>query len=209
MPAPASPRPPEEIGLPNFLAVSKPRTRNTGWIWALLVVIALAAGGTAAFLKWGRQWIVKPADLGLETYDINGAFLIRWDRESNVVRTATHATIEIQDGADKTPIELSRGELAVGGYGYVRRTGQVSVHMKVEGEIPADEYSNFNSSQSLGSQPAAAPAAANESQSGLEKALAEKEHLKTELINESMQSLELRQQVADLTRQLAEERAKK
>jgi predicted nucleic acid-binding Zn-ribbon protein len=76
--------------------------------------------------------------------------------------------------------------------------------MKVEGAYPADEYSNFNSTQSFGSQQAPTP----ENDSGVKKALAEKEHLKTELINESMQSLELRQQITDLKRQLAEERAK-
>jgi hypothetical protein len=191
-----------EIGIPGFLAESRRKPRNTGWIWALLGIILLCGGGGAAVLKWGR--LAKPTDLGLETYDINGAFLIRWDRESPLIRTATQATLEIQDGGEKTPIPLSPAELAVGGYGYIRRTGQVSVHMKVDGATPAEEYSNFNNAQSLGSQQNPTSPA----ESVLAQALAEKEHLKTELINESMQSLELRRQITDLHRQLAEERAK-
>jgi hypothetical protein len=147
----------------------------------------------------------KPADLGLETYDINGAFLIRWERDSSIIQAAKHATLEIQDGGEKKTIELTHADLAIGGCGYMRRTGQVSVHMKVQGPTPADEYCNFNSAQSLGSQQNAAP----ESESRLAEALTEKEHLKTELINESMQSQELRREIADLKRQLEEERAKK
>jgi hypothetical protein len=194
-----------EVNIPRFLAENPPTVeRWTGWIWAVLILLLLGAGGAFAYWKFGPLQFGKTAELGLETYDINGSFLIRWDRESKVVRTATRAVIEIQDGADKPVIELSRGELTMGGCGYVRRSGQVSVHMKVEGDYPAEEYSNFSSAQSLGSQQAPTP----ESESGLQKALADKEHLKTELINESMQSLELRQQISDLKRQLAEERAK-
>jgi proteasome lid subunit RPN8/RPN11 len=194
---------PSEVGLPTFLAAETPRLhRRAPWTWAVLLFVVIAAAGFA-YWKWGQFAFGKTVDLGLETYDINGSFLVRWDRDSRVVRGATRAIIEIQDAADKTPIELTRAELSVGGYGYVRRTGNVSVHMKVEGDIPADEYSNFNSAQSLGSQQTPGPES-----DALQKALTDKEHLKTELINESMQALELRQQIADLKRQLAEERAK-
>ena len=201
-PTPAPPARPE-VGVPGLLAESTHRKqRNLGWIWALLGIILLCGAGGAAVLKWGR--LGKPTDLGLETYDINGAFLIRWDRESPLIRTATQATLEIQDGGEKTPIPLSPAELAIGGYGYMRRTGQVSVYMKVEGTSTAEEYSNFNSSQSLGSQQTPTSPA----ESALAQAVAEREHLKTELINESMQSLELRRQITELRRQLAEEHAK-
>jgi hypothetical protein len=168
----------------------------------LLAILVLLIVGGAIFLKFGR--VAKPEGLGLETYDINGAFLIRWDRESSAIRAASHATLEIEDGGEKTPIELSPGELEVGGYGYLRRTAQVSVRMKVDGPPPLEEYSNFKGVQALGSQPAQAP----ETSDVLTRALREKEHLKTELINESMQSSELRREVKSLRKQLAEERAK-
>jgi proteasome lid subunit RPN8/RPN11 len=201
----SEPSAPVEIGLPSFLAEPKfVDSRRNRRIWAQVAVIFLlfaAVGG--AVLKWGRP--SKPSDLGLETYDINGSFLIRWDRDSSVIRNAKRASLEIQDGGEKTPIELTSTELAAGGYGYMRRTGQVSVHMKVDGGAPAEEYSNFNAAQSLGSQ----QAPTGEAEPALAQALAEKEHLKTELINESMQSRDLRQEVASLRRQLAEERAKK
>lgn len=176
--------------------------RNAGWIWALVIILLLAGGASAAFLKWGR--IARPVDLGLETYDINGAFLIRWDRGSASILGATHATLEIDDGGEKIPIDLSPGELAFGGYGYLRRTAQVSVHMKVDGPTPVEEYSNFKGVQAPGSPPAQSPEASHD----LARALEEKAHLKTELINESMLSAELRKEVASLRRQLAEERAK-
>jgi len=133
----------------------------------------------------------------VKDYDVNGAFLVRWDRESNVVRTATQATLEIQDGSEKTPITLTRADLRVGGFGYMRRSSQVSVHMKVEGATPADEYSNFvGKGDPTGDS------------SPLGKALAEKEHLKAELLNEKTQTEQLRREVASLRQQLAEERAK-
>jgi hypothetical protein len=207
-PAPSQPEPVKrvEIGLPSFdLAESETRsTRKTGWIWTLAIILLLGAGGGAAFLKWGR--VGRAMSLGLETYDINGAFLIRWDRLAVPVLQATRATIEIEDGGEKNePIPLSPAELSVGGYGYMRRTARVSVHMTVEGPINMDEYSNFEAIRALGSKPPDAPEAAN----ALTLAIQEKEHLKTELLNESMQSTELRREIASLRRQLAEARARK
>lgn len=193
-----------EVNLPAFLTPPKPKgNRNMRWIWALCSIVLLVCGAGAAALSWDR--FAKPIDIGLETYDINGSFLVRWDRDSRLIRSATRATLEIQDGGEKPPpIELTPMELLAGGYGYMRRSGQVSVHMKVEGQTPAEEYSNFNSAQSLGSM----PPTGSEAGPGLAQALAEKEHLKTELINESMQSEALRREIASLRRQLAEERAR-
>jgi proteasome lid subunit RPN8/RPN11 len=187
--------------VPRFLAETPPVKKSHTWIWAIAGILLLCGAGGTALLKWTN--LSRPMDLGLETYDINGAFLIRWDRESSVVRGARHATLEIQDGAEKTPIELSRAELAVGGYGYIRHTGQVSVRMKVDGSFPAEEYSNFSTAQALGSKTATAP----EKDAALAKAIEEKEHLKTELINESMQSVDLRREITSLRRQLEEARA--
>ena len=189
-----------EIGMQSFdLAESAARDRrNTGWIWVLAIFILLAGGGSAAFLMSGR--VAKPVDLGLETYDLNGALLIRWDRSSAVIRGATRAELEIEDGGETFPVPLSPGQLAAGGYGYLRRTAEVSVRMKVDGPTPVEEYSNFNGV----AQPALSPGTKNE----LARALEEKEHLKTELINESMQSSELRREITLLRRQLAEGRAK-
>jgi len=203
--APATTLAPEEVGLPSFLAEPVPqehRSRRRLWL-QLAAVFLLCAAGAGAVLKWGR--LTRGSELGLETYDINGSFLIRWDRDSAAIRSSRHATLEIQDGGEKTPIELNGAELAAGGYGYIRRTGQVSVHMKVDGVTPTEEYSNFSAAQSLGSQ----QSPPGDGQSPLAQALAEKEHLKTELINESMQSQELRREVTDLRRQLDEARANK
>ena len=199
----SAPAPPtaSDAQVPRFLAETPPSNKRHAWAWAIAGILLLCGLGGTALLKWSN--LTRPMDLGLETYDINGAFLIRWDRESSVVRGARHATLEIQDGADKTPIELSRAELTVGGYGYMRHTGQVSVRMKVDGVLPAEEYSNFSTAQALGSKTATAP----EKDAALAKAIEEKEHLKTELINESMQSLDLRRENASLRRQLEEARA--
>ncbi len=199
----SEPPAPVEIELPRFLTKAKVRKqRSTRWIWVLATIILLCGAGAAAVLGWGR--FAMPAALGLETYDVNGAFLIRWDRDSRVLRSATRVTLEIQDGGEKNTYPLTPADLAVGGYGYLRRTGQVSVRMNVEGPTPVEEDSNFNIAQSLGSQQP--PATGTES--GLAELLKEKEHLKTELINESMQSLDLRREITSLRRQLAEERAK-
>ena len=75
----------------------------------MIVIILLTAGGGAAIRKWGR--VAKPISLGLETYDINGAFLIRWDRLALPVLNATHGTIEIEDGGEKSELHRfgSRG----------------------------------------------------------------------------------------------------
>ena len=138
-------------------------------MWTVVVLILLCGAGGAAVMEWGK--FGKPTDLGLETYDINGAFLIRWDRDSAAFRYANKVMLEIQDGGEKYPTELSHAELAVGRLcGYMRRTGQVSVHMKVEGPIPAEEYSNFNVTQSLGSQ----QTPTGEKEPGLSQALQER-----------------------------------
>jgi hypothetical protein len=163
----------------------------------------LGSGGITAFLRWGG--VAKPGGLGLETYDVNGAFLIRWDRMSSAITRAGHATLEIDDGGEKAPpIDLGPGELASGGYGYLRRTARISVHMVVDGPTPVEEYSNFKGAQVAASQ----TSKTREHPDGLAQALAENEHLKTELINESMQSAELRREIAKLRSQLAEDRAK-
>ncbi len=198
-------RKPLEIGLHSFdVAESAARgQRKSSWVWALVIIILLGAGGITAFLKWGR--IAKPGGLGLETYDINGAFLIRWDRTSSAITGARHATLDIDDGGEKiSPIDLGPGELAAGGYGYMRRTPQVSVHMTIDGPTPVDEYSNFRGVPVVASRSTETP----EQPNGSNKTQQEKEHLKTELINESMQTIELRREINSLRRQLAEERAR-
>ena len=67
-----------------------------------------------------------------------------------------------------------------------------------------DEYSNFEAVRAFGSKPPDAPEAVN----ALTLAIEEKEHLKTELLNESMQSTELRREIASLKKQLVELRAR-
>jgi proteasome lid subunit RPN8/RPN11 len=60
IPAPEPPVP-VEIALPGFLALSRfTKTRNTGWIWALIAIVFLGCAGGAAVLKWGR--LAKPVD---------------------------------------------------------------------------------------------------------------------------------------------------
>ena len=162
-----------------------------------MIILAIAAVGFA-YLHWRPT--TNLAGLGLETYDLNGSFLIRWDRDSDAVRQAKRAVLEIQDGGDTTPVELTAGQLAAGGYGYTRRSRDVSVRMKVEGPIAADETSNFTTSQSL--EPPSGPSGDTD----LSRALQEKERLKTELINDSMKMQELRATAAELRRQLAAER---
>jgi len=202
-----SPEPREEatpepkIGLPSFdLAQSSAASnrRNAPWLVAAAVIILAIAAVGFAYLHWRPT--TNLAGLGLETYDLNGSFLIRWDRDSDAVRQAKRAVLEIQDGGDTTPVELTAGQLAAGGYGYTRRSRDVSVRMKVEGPIAADETSNFTTSQSL--EPPSGPSGDTD----LSRALQEKERLKTELINDSMKMQELRATAAELRRQLAAER---
>jgi hypothetical protein len=193
------------IGLRSFdlAETNLHRKRSHSWLWVFAVIIALA-GGAAGMLAWTKM--NRSPDLGLETYDINGAFLIRWDRESSVIHSAASAKLEIQDGNDKTSIDLTPAALAVGGFGYMRRTSQVSVHMTVDGSEPAQEYSNFSGAQALGSK-------SNPDAYGSDGAMygttGDKAHLATQFLNESMQTAELRREIDSLRQQLAEERARK
>lgn len=201
--APSTP-PTDLVGIPSFdlAAAAAVKSRRTGWIWAAIFLVLLGVG-CAAFLEWGRVGV--PATLGLETYDINGAFLIRWDRNSPAIRHASRATLEIEDGGEKVePISLTTEELSAGGYPYMRHTAQVSVRMTIEGPAPLEEFTNFGPAQALGSQ----PLQGNQPPALLAQALQEKQHLTTELINESMQTAELRREIISLRRQLAEERAR-
>jgi hypothetical protein len=194
-------KPVREIGLPSFdLAHSNAASnrRNAPWLVAAAVIILAIAAVGFAYLHWRPT--ANLASLGLETYDLNGSFLIRWDRDSEALRQARRAVLEIQDGGEMTPVELTAGQMAAGGYGYMRRSRDVSVRMKVEGPVAADETSNFTTSQSL--VPPSGPSADTD----LSRALQEKERLKTELINDSMKMQELRATVAELRRQLAAQR---
>jgi proteasome lid subunit RPN8/RPN11 len=194
-----------EPGLHSFnVAEAEARKRRRiGWMWVFAIFMLLvAAGGAVAFVKWER--VGKVEGLGLETYDMKGVFLIRWDRESRVIRSATHATLEIDDGGEKIPIELSPAELGSGGYPFTRRSAEVSVRMKVDGTPPVEEFLNFKGEPGQEAEPAQTP----EDSNALTQALREKENLKTELINESMKSSELRREITALKRQLAEARAK-
>lgn len=178
------------------------KSRPLRWVWAAVVLLVVFAGAGAVFVQWSRTG--RPATLGLETYDINGAFLIRWDRNAPSIREASRAIIEIEDGGQKVdPVTLTAEELAIGGFPYMRRTAEVTVQMRTEGPLPLEESVNFGPNQALGSQPLQSTQPPNM----LAQALAEKQHLTTELINESMQTSELRREVVSLRRQLAEERA--
>jgi hypothetical protein len=190
-----------QIGLPSFDLAQSNRAsnrRNAPWLVAAAVIILAIAAVGFAYLHW-RPTTNLPG-LGLETYDLNGSFLIRWDRDSEALRQARRVILEIQDGGEMTPVELTAGQMAAGGYGYMRRSRDVSVRMKVEGPVAADEISNFTTSQSL------VPPSDPSGDTDLSRALQEKERLKTELINDSMKMQDLRATVAELRRQLAAQR---
>ncbi len=156
------------------------------------------------FLTW-YTLPAKPAELGLETYDVNGAFLIRWDRDSKIIREAKRATLDIQDGGEDTPIELTPNDLAIGGYGYMRRTGDISVNLKVDGPTSAEEHSNFKGAEGLGSKPE--PMAKSDS-AQLAQALEENRRLKTDLVNQNIRTQNLSRENAGLRSRLAEHAVK-
>jgi hypothetical protein len=87
-----------------------------------------------------------------------GQLRIQWNQGSRTILGASHAVIEITDGAgpqERQQVNLTASQLASGGITYMRKTGDVQIRMDVTGSGGAvEEGSRF-----LGNPPDAAATA--------------------------------------------------
>jgi proteasome lid subunit RPN8/RPN11 len=135
---PLAPAP--EVDAPHFGQTGKQRSWRGVKVAAILAV-GLAAGGLGYQTRdyWVPRVIAKaravlPKEpetyLSLAVSDDDGQLKIQWDRNAPAVRSASDATIEINDG-NTVPrlVLLDPGHLAAGSFTYARESEHVDVTM--------------------------------------------------------------------------------
>jgi len=89
---------------------------------------ALAA---AVILLSFFYWRAQKQELSLSVADSSGQLRITWNREANSVQAGRHGQLEITDGAQKFRVELDPEQLRGGAAIYARRSGDVTVRLRV------------------------------------------------------------------------------
>ena len=122
-----------------------------GWIWLVPVLLALIVLGTMLdrhtvdqILGW-REGVSKPASFGFRASDAGDELRIEWDRNSQAIREAARASLEIKDGTVTVPIALDSGRLREGFFNYTRKSGDLELRMTVypPSGAPAQEFTKF------------------------------------------------------------------
>lgn len=116
---------------PLFAAYGEPKR---GIRWGLLVSLLLVAALVcAAALLIPRLMSNQPDTAGLRVEESGSLLLVRWDQTIPRLRFADEGIVEINDGGTAQTIRLDREELAAGMLTYVRRSGDVTVGLRVRG----------------------------------------------------------------------------
>jgi proteasome lid subunit RPN8/RPN11 len=118
--------------------------RPAGWLKAMAILaVGLAIGGAGYQTRqyWLPQVIAKShavlpqepdPSLALAVSDDNGQLKIQWDRNTQAVRNAREATLEVSDGgAASLSVRLDRAHLSSGGFTYGRQAERVDVTLVV------------------------------------------------------------------------------
>ena len=122
-----------------------------GWIWLVPALLALIVVGTMLdrsvvnrIMGW-REGVSKPASFGFRASDAGDELRIEWDRNSQTIREAARASLEIKDGTVTVPIALDSGRLREGFFNYTRKSGELELRMTVypPSGAPAQEFTKF------------------------------------------------------------------
>jgi hypothetical protein len=128
-PRPADPAP------PSFLA--PPAARDWRWLTPALAVAMGLAVVVAGYQTW-RLWLpglaaaIRPTaevPIRLNVMDSDGQLQIQWDGNSPIVREATNATLEIDDGPLPRKIQLDARHLKAGTFTYARQGPRVDLSL--------------------------------------------------------------------------------
>jgi len=140
-PAPeASTRPTADLPLPSFLAPPTERKSHRFLVPALAIAICLAV--VAAGYQTRDLWLPgltaaiwpspsPPLFIRLNTSDSDGQLQIQWDGNSPMVRRATDAILEIDDGPVRQEIQLDARHLQAGTITYGRQGARVDIKLAI------------------------------------------------------------------------------
>lgn len=124
----------------------------------LLVILGLVF--VPGLLPWRSQAPAPPSaessGLALRAERSGGQWLLTWNRESEAIKTATKATLSINDGEQRENVDLDLAQLRNGSIVYSPLTGDVSFRLDVTGPDPSKSLSEYV--RALGTRPSAMPA---------------------------------------------------
>ena len=127
-----------ELPLPSFLA--PPAAPKSHWflVTALAIAVCLAAAAVGYQTRdlWlprltAAIWPAPPLFIGINTSDSDGQLQIQWDGNSPVVRRATDAILEIDDGSVRQQIQLDARHLQAGMITYSRQGTRVDIKLAI------------------------------------------------------------------------------
>ncbi|MCC6861771.1 MAG: hypothetical protein IT158_24585 [Bryobacterales bacterium] len=107
--------------------------RRTGWLWAAAILL-LAAVFVPPAVELTRRRAAAPELAQLRVFDDRGFLHIEWDRNAPAVRNASRGRLIIQDGGERTEVELDPATLLNGAVTYQRRSPSVTVRLVVPGQ---------------------------------------------------------------------------
>jgi proteasome lid subunit RPN8/RPN11 len=157
-PAPeASARQTAELPIPSFLA--PPAEPKSHWLLATVLAIAICLVAAAVGYQTRDLWLPRltaaispapPLSIGLNTSDSDGQLQIQWDGNSPVVRRATNAILEIDDGPVRQEIQLDPRHLQAGTITYGRQGARVDIKLAIL--LPGGQWAR-GAASFLGSPP--------------------------------------------------------
>ncbi len=130
--------PDPETPLPAYTALSEsPQRRRRGWVWIPFSFTFLALGLLLGFQSALTFYPHPPAleaseySLGLSATTRNDNVLVRWNRESPVIRAAEHGRLNIKDGSYNKLVELDSGALQTGSVMYPPVSANVTLEFQI------------------------------------------------------------------------------
>ena len=101
------------------------RRKTDFWLglWTLCFVAATA--GIAYFSPLTPRQLEATQPINLQVTDDGGRLRIDWDKNHDVIRTASGATLEVDDGGVTNRYPVEPQTLRAGGFDYIRKTPDV------------------------------------------------------------------------------------
>jgi hypothetical protein len=129
----AAPPRDEPILPPSEAVRSAVRAHSTRTLWRYLAVaVALPLLLIGGYVAWEWFDFRGARGLKLQVENMNGQLRIEWDRNSDLIRTAAGATLEIHDGAKQLSLWFRADDLRVGSVTYVPQSPEVRLRLRVQ-----------------------------------------------------------------------------
>ena len=130
-----------DLPIPSFLAPPAGPKSHRFLVAALVIAVCLAAVATGYQTR--DLWLPRltavvwsapqpPLFIALKAVDNDGQLQIQWDGNSPIVRRATDAILEIDDGPVRQEIQLDAQHLHAGTIAYGRQGGRVDVKLAIQ-----------------------------------------------------------------------------